>query len=175
MVAVMNAMRMSGIAQSPPITHEAPREQIHEHYKMVEQYLSIGGPILHGPYMHSPDVATETVTIKGVDGNDINLHIHTPKNTSGPIPCVYHIHGGGMGVMSTNNEYYNAVRTSIAKKGMAAVGVEFRNSTGNLGPHPFPAGLNDCTSGLQWVFDNKSARGYSKVPPPTIALFSSCN
>ena len=35
------------------------------------------------------------------------------------------------------------------------VGVEFRNAGGKHGNYPFPAGLNDCASGLQWVNDNK--------------------
>ena len=46
---------------------------------------------------------------------------------------------------------------------MLVVGVEFRNSAGKLGNHPFPAGLNDCMSGLQWTFDNKDALGISKI------------
>ena len=33
------------------------------------------------------------------------------------------------------------------------VGVEFRNVGGQLGNHPFPAGLNDCVSNY---------RGYTK-------------
>lgn len=163
MVALMQAMRLNGSMPNPTLTPDAPRDKVHEHYIAVEGFMAMGGPYLFGSYMESPDVATETVAIEGVDNNEINLHIHTPKNVSGPIPCVYHIHGGGMGVMSTNNEYYNAIRTLIAKKGIVAIGVEFRNSTGNLGPHPFPAGLNDCLSGLKWVYENKSVRNISKV------------
>jgi acetyl esterase len=43
------------------------------------------------------------------------------------------------------------------------VGVEFRNGAGKLGNHPFPAGLNDCMSGLQWTFDHKATLGISKI------------
>ena len=43
-----------------------------------------------------PNVERRTEVIKGVDGNDINLYIHTPQNVSGPLPYVYHMHGGGM-------------------------------------------------------------------------------
>ena len=32
---------------------------------------------------------------------------------------------------------------------------EFRNAAGKLGPHPFPAGLDDCCCGLKWCFENK--------------------
>jgi len=41
--------------------------------------------------------------------------------------------------------------------------VEFRTGGGNLGNPPFPAGLNDCASGLQWVAANKAALGVSTI------------
>ena len=46
-------------------------------------------------------------------------------------------------------------RDDLAATGMVVVGVEFRNAAGALGPHPFPAGLNDCASGAQWAIANK--------------------
>src|SRR5919198_993356 len=42
------------------------------------------------------NVERRTEVIKGVDGNDLTLYIHTPKNASGPLPFVYHTHGGGL-------------------------------------------------------------------------------
>ena len=50
-------------------------------------------------------------------------------------------------------------RKSIAATGLVVVGVEFRNGGGKLGNHPFPAGLNDCASGLRWVHENRAALG----------------
>lgn len=109
------------------------------------------------------NVTRRTEVIKGVDGNDINLYIHTPQNVSGPVPCVYHLHGGGMVVLTAAGPTYVRWRDELAAVGMVVVGVEFRNGGGKLGNHPFPAGLNDCTSGLQWVFDHKAALGISKI------------
>ena len=43
------------------------------------------------------------------------------------------------------------------------VGVEFRNGSGKHGPYPFPAGLNDCSSALQWVLDHKADLGIDKL------------
>jgi acetyl esterase/lipase len=100
------------------------------------------------------NVKRRTEVIKGVDGNDINLYIHTPQNMSGPLPCVYHTHGGGMVLLTAAGPTYVRWRDELAALGMVVVGVEFRNGAGKLGNHPFPAGLNDCTSGLQWVFDH---------------------
>jgi acetyl esterase/lipase len=108
-------------------------------------------------------VERRTEVIKGVDGNDITLYIHTPKNVSGPLPCVYHMHGGGMVVLTASGPTYRRWRDELATLGMIAVGVEFRNGAGKLGNHPFPAGLNDCMSGLQWTFDHKATLGISKL------------
>jgi acetyl esterase/lipase len=46
---------------------------------------------------------------------------------------------------------------------MVVVGVEFRNAGGKLGPHPFPAGLNDCASAAQWAIANRDALGVSNI------------
>merc|ERR1712078_414493 len=69
----------------------------------------------------------------------------------------------GMTVGSAADPTYAYWREALASTGMIVVGVEFRNAGGKLGPHAFPAGLNDCLSGLQWVYDNKSSLGYSKL------------
>ena len=109
------------------------------------------------------NVERRTEVIKGVDGNDITLYIHTPKNVSGPLPCVYHTHGGGMVVLTAAGPTYVRWRDELAAQGMVVVGVEFRNGAGKLGNHPFPAGLNDCMSGLRWTFDHKATLGISKI------------
>lgn len=109
------------------------------------------------------NVQRRTEVIKGVDGNNINLYIHTPQHVSGPVPCVYHMHGGGMVVLTAAGPTYVRWRDELAALGMVVVGVEFRNGGGKLGNHPFPAGLNDCASGLQWTFAHKAALGISKI------------
>ncbi len=109
------------------------------------------------------DVERRTEVIKGVDSNDISLYIHKPKNASGAVPCVYHIHGGGMVMLVAAGDAYSRWRDELSALGMVVVGVEFRNAGGTLGNHPFPVGLNDCMSGLQWTFDNKAALGISKI------------
>ena len=70
---------------------------------------------------------------------------------------------GGMCILDGNSSYYQSVRSGLSKEGAIVVGVQFRNGAGSLGPHPFPAGLNDCMSGLQWVHENRGARNISKV------------
>lgn len=105
--------------------------------------------------------ATETIT--GVDGNEIPLYIHRPVETSGPVPCLLQIHGGGMVIGKGSSPISIRWRDELAASGMVVVGVEFRNGAGTLGDHPFPAGLNDCASGLDWVFANRDHLGISTI------------
>jgi acetyl esterase/lipase len=108
-------------------------------------------------------VERRTEVIQGVDGNDIRLYIHAPQNAAGPLPCVYHIHGGGMVLLTAAAATYTRWRDELAALGMVVVGVEFRNGAGKLGNHPFPAGLNDCLSGVPWTCDHKVTLGLSKI------------
>jgi acetyl esterase len=87
-------------------------------------------------------VSTEVVSITGIDGNEITLYIHTPTNRapSTSIPCLYHIHGGGMSIFTAKDLLYVHTRSKLAALGVVVVGIEFRNAAGKLGPHHFPAG-----------------------------------
>ena len=86
------------------------------------------------------------------DGNTVKMNVMVPKDAAGPVPCVYYIHGGGMMSMSAFNGMYKAWGRIIANQGVAVAMVDFRNC---LEPssapevEPFPAGLNDCVSGLK--------------------------
>ena len=88
------------------------------------------------------------------DENTINIQFIRPQ-TDEILPCVYYIHGGGMQSMSCYN--YRAWGKIIAQQRVAVAMVDFRNA---LTPSsasevaPYPAGLNDCVSGLKWVANN---------------------
>ena len=109
------------------------------------------------------DVNRRTELIRGVDGNDIHLFIHEPTNRSELAPAIVHIHGGGMGLLSATDEPYPRWRDELATRGLIVIGVEFRNSAGKLGDHPFPAGLNDCASAVQWAHDKRDSLGISSL------------
>jgi acetyl esterase/lipase len=111
-----------------------------------------------------PGVTRSTETIRGVDGNDVVLHIHRPERDGhGSLPGVLHLHGGGMTMLGATGAAYVRIRDELAAAGMVVVGVEFRNAAGGLGPHPFPAGLNDCASATRWVYANRTDLGISHV------------
>jgi acetyl esterase len=87
------------------------------------------------------------------DGNTVNLRITRP-DTDEQLACVYYIHGGGMAALSCYDGMYRGWAKLIAANGVSVVMVDFRNSVAaSSAPEvaPFPAGLNDCVSGLRWV------------------------
>jgi acetyl esterase len=108
-------------------------------------------------------VERRTETIMGQDGNQISLYIHQPIRAAGALPCVYHLHGGGMVILTAAGAVYRRWRDELAASGLVVVGVEFRNGAGKLGNYPFPAGLNDCIAGLQWTFEHKDLLGISRI------------
>ena len=110
-----------------------------------------------------PTVTQSTEVIPGVDGNDIVLYIHRPSKPDPALPCIVHLHGGGMVLMSANDPGFVRWRNDLANLGMVVVGVEFRNGGGRLGVHPFPAGLNDCASAVQWTYANRERLGISSI------------
>ncbi len=97
-------------------------------------------------------ISTENVGSEP-DGNTINIRFIRP-DTNERLPCVYYIHGGGMMMGSCTDGNYRAWGKILAANGVAVAMVDFRNS---ISPSsvpevaPFPAGLNDCVSGLKWV------------------------
>lgn len=100
-------------------------------------------------------IHSETV-VSAPDGNTINLQVIRP-DTDEYLPCVYYIHGGGMATLSCYDGNYRAWGKIIAANGVAVVMVDFRNSVAPSSvPEvaPFPAGLNDCISGLKWLHTN---------------------
>jgi acetyl esterase len=107
-------------------------------------------------------VTTTATTITGEDGNDVTLYISRP-DVDGRLPAVVHLHGGGMAIASAADDTYMRLREHLAATGLVVIGVEFRNSGGKLGPHPFPAGLNDCAAGVRWVAANRAELGVSHL------------
>jgi acetyl esterase/lipase len=87
------------------------------------------------------------------DGNTAKISYIRPESDA-PLPCVYYIHGGGMQSLSCYLGNYRAWGRIIAAQGVAVVMVDFRNAVSPSSiPEvaPYPAGLDDCISGLKWV------------------------
>ena len=106
------------------------------------------------------EVSTQSFT-SAPDGNSIKVQFIRPEGGE-VVPCVYYIHGGGMQSMSCFDGMYRSWGRIIASQGVAVAMVDFRNClTASSAPEvePFPAGLNDCASGVKWLHDNAGELG----------------
>lgn len=149
--------------EAPPVAVDAPLEQIIEFCNATEEGFSGLFADMFSKVPPVSGIERTTATLTGEDGNEITLYVHRPANADGPLPAIYHTHGGGMVLLSADNPEYQWWRDRQAAEGFVVVGVEFRNGAGSLGPHPFPAGLRDCLAGLRYVADNKTDLGISYI------------
>lgn len=93
---------------------------------------------------------------------EVVIRVHRPKSGTGPLPCVYSIHGGGyvMGSRATDDPRLDRWCTRL---GCVGVSVEYR-----LAPEtPFPGPLEDCYAGLRWVHEHAADLG---VDPDRVAV-----
>ena len=87
------------------------------------------------------------------DENTVKIRFVRPEGDV-VVPCVYYIHGGGMQNGTAFGAMYRVWARVLAAQGVAVAMVDFRNCvTPSSAPEtePFPAGLNDCVSGLKWI------------------------
>ncbi len=163
LAAGLAAFGMDGHGEPSPVDADSPYDDQLAFCNEAEAGFQMLFGVLYADLPAVEGVASTTETITGVDGNQITLYIHRPTETDGAVPGILHIHGGGMAILTAADPSYQCWRDELAAAGVVAIGVEFRNAAGVLGPHPFPAGLNDCASALQWVHDSREALGISKV------------
>ncbi|MGQ8871623.1 alpha/beta hydrolase [Paenibacillus sp. TSA_86.1] len=93
--------------------------------------------------------------IHGVDGNELQLRIYTPAHIdTTDRPALLWIHGGGL--ILGNPEGDDQLCTDFAiRAGCIVVSPNYR-----LAPeHPYPAGLEDCYSTLEWISGEAVTRG----------------
>lgn len=163
LVAALEPLGFGGHGEPLPLDATAPTEQLVAFCDAAEQGFQLVFDTLCAdlPPIEGVDRSTETIT--GVDGNEIVLHIHRPTDADGDLPGVLHIHGGGMVILTAADLNYARWRDHLAVGGLVVVGVEYRNGAGVLGPHPFPAGLDDCSSALDWMHEHRDDLGLSRI------------
>jgi acetyl esterase/lipase len=163
MVKLFAQFGLDGHPPPSPMTADSPLEDRHAFAVAQEEAITAvfdtlvqGIPAIEG-------VTTTTTTITGEDGNDITLFISRPSDVDGALPCIVHLHGGGMAILSAADPCYLHMREYLAATGLVVVGVEFRNSSGKLGPYPYPAGLNDCAAAVRWVAAHRGDLGVTHL------------
>ncbi|OJH36627.1 alpha/beta hydrolase fold domain-containing protein [Cystobacter ferrugineus] len=107
--------------------------------------------------------------VSAPDGNTLQVLFIRP-DTSERVPCVCYLHGGAMQFWSCFDGLYKAWGRLIAAQGVAVAMIDFRNALiASSAPEvaPFPAGLNDCVSGVKWVHAQAARLG---VDPSRIVV-----
>ncbi len=163
---MISVMAPFGLDQAPPpapVNADSPLEDLLDFVAAAEEGFEGLFAAVAGELPSSPDVERSVEVIRGDAGNDITLYVHRPTVQDGPLPAILHLHGGGMVQLEAAGPAYHAWRDALAASGLVVVGVEFRNGGGKHGPFPFPAGLDDCASGLRWLLDQRDALQVSKV------------
>lgn len=160
------ALAPFGLADHPapaPVDHTSPLDALLEYVAAAEEgYEALFGALVAGlPAIEGVERNVEV--IRGGDGNDVTLYVHRPAGTDTARPGVLHLHGGGMVLLEAAGPVYARWRDELAAAGLVVVGVEFRNGGGKHGPHPFPAGLDDCAAGLRWMVDHKQELGVTTL------------
>jgi triacylglycerol lipase len=111
--------------------------------------------VLPLPPIEESGVDLERVMIPGPAGApEILLHIYRPREAARPLPCIYHIHGGGY-VAGAAKDLEPVHRPLAARLGCAIVSVDYR-----LAPETqFPGPVEDCYAGLAWTIANADRLG----------------
>lgn len=162
MLAVLRGLGLTGHPDPAPLGPDADRAALLGFVDAVEEGFEGLFAGLAASWTPVPGVTRELLTLQG-DGGPITLHVHRPDGVDGPLPCLYQVHGGGMVMLSAAGPLYGHWRDELAAAGAVVVGVEYRNGGGRLGAHPFPAGLDDCVTGLRWVADHRDELGATHV------------
>jgi triacylglycerol lipase len=85
---------------------------------------------------------------------DVGVAIYTPRESNGPLPCIFHIHGGGF--VAGTVAGLNAVHRSLAlDANCIIVSVDYR-----LAPETrFPGAIEDCYAALRWLAGHVNEMG----------------
>ncbi len=150
---------LSDVSDRDVLLEEASSEEVVARIAMFKGFLDL---------LDSEEVApsaglevTEHRITSHPDGNQINLRLVRPAGQENPA-CVYYIHGGGMATLSCYDGNYRAWGRIIAAQEVAVAMIDFRNCVSPSSvPEvaPYPAGLDDCLSGLEWVAANAEKMG----------------
>lgn len=98
------------------------------------------------------------------DDNRVRLRFYRPSQSLGALlPAVLYFHGGGMVILSTDNPMHTTWVEALARTGLVAILVDFRNALTPTSFDPFPAGLNDCAAAVKWVDAHRKELDISKV------------
>ena len=110
-----------------------------------------------------PDVEMGERQVPGPkDAPEVRVLVYRPKNTTGLIPAILWIHGGGY-VLGSADQADATAKTIVSSVGCAVVAVDYRLAPET--PHPGP--VEDCYAALKWLYTNTTDLG---IDPKRIAI-----
>jgi acetyl esterase/lipase len=92
----------------------------------------------------------------------VRVRVYQPNDQAGKLPALYWIHGGGY-VMGDIEQDDRLMMQLVKRINCVAVSVDYRLAPEN----PFPKPVEDCYSGLKWLFAHANELG---VDPARIAI-----
>ena len=116
-------------------------------------------------FLAALDVPTTVESVDHVvdEARGVVVRVHREPGASGPLPCLFSIHGGGyvMGTRLMDDPMHRAYCGSL---GIVGASVEYR-----LSPEtPYPGPLEDCYDGLAWVMANAADLG---IDPDRVGIY----
>lgn len=163
MIAAMEPFGLADAPEPVPVSPDSSIEALLDFVSAAEEGFEALFAALEAGMPAAAGIDRTVEVIDGLDGNDVTLYMHRPRGVGGALPGVLHLHGGGMVLLEAAGPGFVRWRDDLAASGLVVVGVEFRNGGGKHGPHPFPAGLDDCAAALRWVVDNKARLGITNL------------
>jgi len=110
--------------------------------------------------LDSEEVKMENVTtteryISSPNGApDVRIRIYEPTEKYGTLPAILYIHGGGF-IIGSIEMFDASCQMLVSQLDCVVVSVGYR-----LAPeHPYPAGVEDCYTALEWVAANADELG----------------
>jgi acetyl esterase len=102
----------------------------------------------------------ELADVQDIEAKGVPVRLYRPR--AGVLPALVFIHGGGWWSGSVEDSDPVARRRAVTAD-CVVLSIEYR-----LAPeHPFPAGLDDCWTVAQWVFEQAEQLG---IDPTRIAI-----
>lgn len=103
------------------------------------------------------DLNIEKREILTYDNKEINIYIIEPKESTGKLPCLIYLHGGGFMFKSSTHQYKLA-KTYAEEAHCKVIFVDYRLAPQN----PYPTPLEDCYSTFKYVLENSNELNIDK-------------
>ena len=162
--AMLAALQLDGLGEPAPLDRTAGLEAIGEFIAAADAGFSGLYEVIPLGVDGDEELSYEEQVITADDGHELTLRIFRPAGVAaGPLPAVLYIHGGGMTILPTDSPVHLRWCQSLASSGVIAISVDFRNAWTAAGHNPFPRGLNDCATGLDWVHEHRDELGISRI------------